>query len=190
MNTYKFSVKDIAEIGILVGIAIILDKFVKIPIASTGGSINIAMFPLYIIAIRHGYFKGLIGGGIVFGLITCLLDGYGLATFPLEYFVSFGVVGILGIFAKKINNLVNRNDAYGYVFSSLIILIVVLVNMVIRLFAATLDSMLLWDYEFAPAIAYNTTYIIPSAIVVGLLLIIFLPVIRIINKRFKSTYLK
>ena len=56
---FKFSVRDIAEIAVLCALAVVLDKFGKIPIGSTGGSINISTVPLFIIAFRHGWFKGL-----------------------------------------------------------------------------------------------------------------------------------
>ena len=77
---FGFSVKDIVEISMLVAISILLDKFVKIPFGLTGGSINIAMVPLFVISLRHGWFKTLISCGVVFGFITCLLDDYGLFT--------------------------------------------------------------------------------------------------------------
>ena len=40
-ETFTFSVRDICEIAIMSALAIVLDRFVKIPIGSTGGSINI-----------------------------------------------------------------------------------------------------------------------------------------------------
>ena len=70
-KTFGFTVKDIAEIAILSARAIVLDRVVRIPLGATGGSINISMVPLYVIALRHGWFKSFIAGGIVYGLITC-----------------------------------------------------------------------------------------------------------------------
>ena len=72
-SVFGFSVRDIAEIAILVALALGLDKL-KISVGATGGSVNFAMFPLFVIALRHGPFKGFIAGGIVYGLISCLLD--------------------------------------------------------------------------------------------------------------------
>ena len=83
-----------------------------IRIGATGGSINLAMLPLLIISLRHGPFKGFIGGGIIFGFITCLIDGYGLITYPLEYFLAFGIVGILGFFSHFIHKSMEENKTY------------------------------------------------------------------------------
>ena len=74
-KTFGFTVKDIAEITIFSALAIVLDRLIKIPVGITGGSINISLVPLYVIALRHGWFKSFIAGSIIYGLITCLFDG-------------------------------------------------------------------------------------------------------------------
>ena len=111
--TFGFNINDIAEIAILCSLAIVLDQFCKIPLGATGGSINLSMLPLYIIALRHGWFKGFIGGGIIYAITTCIIDGYGFQFFPLEYFVAYGSVGILGIFANFIYKKFNKNNKYN-----------------------------------------------------------------------------
>ena len=82
---FKFSIRDIVEIAVMCAFAVVLDKFVKIPIGATGGSINIASVPLFIVAYRHGWFKGLIASGVVFALITCILDAYGFQSRQVCY---------------------------------------------------------------------------------------------------------
>ena len=114
--TFGFNINDIAEIAILCSLAIVLDQFCKIPLGATGGSINLSMLPLYIIALRHGWFKGFIGGGIIYAVTTCIIDGYGFQFFPLEYFVAYGSVGILGIFANFIYKKFNKNNKYKMMF--------------------------------------------------------------------------
>ena len=61
-KTFGFNVHDIVEIAMLSALSIVLDQFLKIRIGATGGSINLAMLPLLIISLRHGPFKGFIGG--------------------------------------------------------------------------------------------------------------------------------
>ena len=73
-KTFGFSIKDIAEIAIFSALAIVLDRVVRIPLGATGGSVNISLVPLYVIALRHGWFKSFIAGSIIYGLITCLFD--------------------------------------------------------------------------------------------------------------------
>ena len=115
--TFGFNINDIAEIAILCSLAIVLDQFCKIPLGATGGSINLSMLPLYIIALRHGWFKGFIGGGIIYAVTTCIIDGYGFQFFPLEYFVAYGSVGILGIFANFIYKKFNKNNKYNIIIA-------------------------------------------------------------------------
>ena len=99
---FDFNVHDIVEIAMFVSISLILDNFLKIPLGATGGSINLAMLPLVFLAIRHGWFKAFIAGAFVFGLPSCLIDGYGMVTYPLEYFVTFGSIAIIGVFSHTI----------------------------------------------------------------------------------------
>ncbi len=188
-KVFGFTVKDIAEIAIFSALAIVLDRFVRILLGPTGGSVNISMAPLYVIALRHGWFKGFIAGGIVYGLITCLFDGYGIVCYPLEYLVAFGAVSILGIFAKYINNIKlnsvqNICISYGLVIGSII------AATFIRIFAASIDSVLLYGYTFDAALAYNISYIIPSSILVCIIMCILLPAVFKVNKLMPTNYLK
>ena len=87
-KTFTFDVRDMVEIAMLCALAIVLDRFLKIPLGPTGGSLNLSMVPIFFINLRHGWFKGFVAGGLIYGLITCLLDGYGMACYPLEYFMA------------------------------------------------------------------------------------------------------
>ena len=79
----------------MVGLAIALSlPWFKIPIAVNGGSVNISMLPMFVVALRHGPFKGFLASGIVYGMITCLLDAYGINTYPMEYLIGFGTIAI------------------------------------------------------------------------------------------------
>lgn len=187
---FGFSVKDIAEIAILCAIAIVLDSFIKIEIGATGGSLNIAMVPLYIIALRHGWFKSCIAGGLVFGLITCLLDGYGIATFPLEYLVAFGSVGILGIFGHYINTHFEKKNTKGIILSYVILIVCILVAAIIRLLCGSIDSVILWEYTWKEALAYNVTYVLPSAAAVAVIVCLMLPFIKVTNQSYPTSYLQ
>lgn len=189
-KTFGFSVHDMVEIAMLVSLSIVLDTFLKISIGATGGSINLSMLPLLIISLRHGPFKGFISGGIIFGFITCLLDGYGLVTYPLEYLISFGIVGILGFFSHFIHKSIINNDKRKIALSYLFIIVSTIIMSLVRLFAGSIDSMLLYDYEFIPALIYNASYILPSISIVLVVFCILLPFIVRINRFIKSSYLK
>ena len=189
-KTFGFNVHDIVEIAMLVALSIVLDQFLKIRIGSTGGSINLSSLPLLIISFRHGPFKGFISAGIVFGFITCLIDGYGLITYPLEYFLAFGIIGFLGFFSHFIQKSIEDNNKSKIVLSYVLLLGSVSVMFLVRLFAASLDSVLLWDYEWGPALIYNLTYVGPSLLISTVIFSLLLPVIVRINNYIKSSFLK
>ena len=97
-NLFKLSTHAIAEDGVLIALAFVLN-FVKVPLAAAGGSVNLQLLPLFIIALRRGPLHGLVASGVVYGLLTCLTDGYGLITFPFDYLIGFGSAGFVGIFS-------------------------------------------------------------------------------------------
>lgn len=185
---FGFNVHDIVEIGILCSIAVVLDLFVRIPLGASG-SINISMVPLIIIALRHGWFKTLFAAGLVYGITTCLLDGYGLITYPLSYLVGFGGICIVGLFAPYItrNYGISRKKTFiCYVF----IILGLLSWATLRFFAESLTSVLIYDYTFLAAFAYNLGYVYISAIADIVLTILLLYVVIRLNKTFKTSYLK
>lgn len=139
---FKFSVRDIVEIAVMCALAVVLDKFVKIPIGSTGGSINISAVPLFLIAFRHGWFKGFIASGIVFGLITCILDGYGFQYFPLEYLLAFGSIALGGLFGKMIFKYFTKKSVTGGIINKIMLVLVLIVSVAV----AYLMVRVLFDY--------------------------------------------
>ena len=183
---FGLNVRDIAEIAMLWGLAIVIDRFIKIPLGATGGSINLAMFPLILIALRHGWFKGFIAGGLIFGLITNLLDGYGLACYPLEYLVAFGSIAIIGVLSPYIYKL-GKNKT---LISILLLSAGVISTGVIRFFAASIDSVILYQYGWIDAFIYNLPYVFISLGVVLALTIILYPVITKLNHTYKTTYIR
>ena len=188
--TFGFSISDIAEIAILCSLAIVLDQFCKIPLGATGGSINFSMLPLYIIALRHGWFKGFIGCGIIYAITTCIIDGYGFQFFPLEYFIAYGSVGILGIFANFINKNFNKNNKSNIVISYFVLVGSIAIAAVIRFFCGSIDSVMFYEYSWSAAFAYNAPYVFISAVVVCAIMCALLPAIKLINKVYPSFYIK
>jgi len=103
MNKSKFVVRDIVEIAMLVAIAVVLDlDFLKFTVFPAGGSVGLTMVPLFILAFRHGVVKSFFGIGIVYSLITCMLDGHGWACFPFDYVLAYGSICLAGFFKPLI----------------------------------------------------------------------------------------
>ena len=189
-NVFKTNVREISEIAIMSALAIVMDRFVKIPSGITGGSINICAIPLFVVSYRHGWFKGFLASGIVFGLITCLFDGYGMQTYPFEYLIAFGSIGIAGLFGKTIFRLASSNEIKNKIYSGLLVVLTVLIFFVIRTLFASFDSMIFWELTFAGALAYNLPYVGLSAGGVAIFLLILLPIFTEINKMYKTNYLE
>ena len=186
---FYFSVKDIVEIGIMVGLSIVLDTWLKIPITATGGSINFSMVPMFVVALRHGPFKCFIATAIVYGLITCLIDGYGFQTYPLEYFVAFGVVSVYGFFTPYILKNFNKNTKTK-VFSIMFTVLSVILWAAIRFFCGSIDSVLFWHADWIGAFLYNWPYVNFTALIVLTLMALLLFPFSSINKVYTTTFIE
>ena len=188
-NLFKFSVRDITEIAIMCALAIAIDQLLNIRIGANGGSISFSCLPLFVISYRHGWFKGFIASGVVFGFITCVFDGWGLITYPFDYLIAFGSIGIAGLFGKPIYNNVKKSGVKAKIISLLLILLTVLIHGVIRLFSATIDSVLLYEVTFGAGLIYNLTYIWPTCIALVIFLYVLLPALLAVNNQYPTLYL-
>lgn len=122
------NVKVVAEIAILLGVAVVLDIVFGIlsqGIFPWGGSISPSMLPIFIIAYRRGVKNGLLAG-FMFAVIQMMMTGVissgVIAAIPespyvgpgwlklilvyvLDYLIPFTLLGLAGIFKGAINNL-------------------------------------------------------------------------------------
>ncbi|MGI6713705.1 MAG: energy-coupled thiamine transporter ThiT [Bacilli bacterium] len=177
------TIRDMTEIAALVGIALILDQFVKIDVTGAGaGSIGLATLPLFILAYRLGPVKGFIASGIIFGLLSNLLDGYGLATYPFDYLIAFGLIGLAGLFRKLAFPLEGKAKARHVIWYSLGIVIGTLG----RYLGSVISSMVIYEASLGFALTYNW-YILASGAVVLVLMIILYSPLTMINKRFPTS---
>ena len=176
------SVKTIAEDGVLIAAAFVLN-FIRIPIAPTAGSINLQMLPLLVIALRRGPLDGFVAGGIVYGLLTCLTDGYGLATYPFDYLVGFGSVAVLGFFRRFIFS----PEQTAYNVKGIVFLIIgVALSTFVRFVGSCTSSMVLYGYDLQAAMIYNYVYVfISGGLALAVLLILYGPLVRV-NRLFPS----
>lgn len=179
----NITVSDITEMGILIGLALALN-FVKIVQMPTGGSINFQMLPLFILALRKGPIKGFIGAGIAYGLISCITDGYGIATYPFDYLLGFGSVCVLGFFTPYIfGENQNNYNLKGEIF----IFVGALISTFIRFIGGTVSSMIIYGYDLVPAMEYNSLYVSISGLIsIALIMAVYGPFIRV-NKRFPTS---
>ena len=155
VSNKQHTVREIVEEGVLISLAFVLN-FIKIPIGPTGGSINFQMLPLMIIALRHGPQHGFVAGGIIYGLLTCLTDGYGFACYPFDYLIGFGSVAVMGFFRKFIfSKEQNTYNVKGLVF----ILVAGILSTIVRYIGSNVSSIVVYGYTLKAALEYNAFYI-------------------------------
>jgi thiamine transporter len=174
----------LVEIAIMAALALLLD------IASTalfsriwpqGGTVSIAMVPVFIMAIRRGIKGGLVTG-FIFGLLQ-FITGFAQIYHPvqgfIDYFVAFTVLGFAGIFTNQIKAALQRREKGKWITYTIL---ACFLGCALR-FLAHFYTGIVFFGSYAPkgqpvalySFIYNGTYMLPtfilSAAVVVLLLI-------------------
>lgn len=174
----RLDIRSMTEIAMLSAIAIVLDViFHYIPsLPGQVGSLSIALVPIFLIALRHGPAKGFLAASFIYGLITCFTDGYGLWLYPLDYFVAYSGVALIGFFSPFILGKGQKTyNAKGIIF----ILIGCLLAGIVRMFGSCASSIVNYGYTLSAAFIANL-YAIASAFVCALVLIAFYgPLLRL-----------
>jgi thiamine transporter len=172
----------LVEVAMLSALAFLLDLLSgvigKLP---QGGSISLGMIPVFIIAFRWGVKGGLLSG-LLFGLLQAFL-GSPYIIHPvqgfLDYYLAFTVIGLSGIFFKKIQtSLLDKKQKKAILYITLGTLLGGILRLTIHVLAGVFFFASLTP-EGTPvliySIGYNASYMIPtiivSAIVVSFLLI-------------------
>ncbi|MFC0271163.1 energy-coupled thiamine transporter ThiT [Metabacillus herbersteinensis] len=173
----------LVEVSMLASLAFLLDLVSGVVgrFWPQGGSISLAMIPIFILSFRWGLKGGLLAGFLL-GLLQVVL-GTAFIAHPvqafIDYFFAFTVVGLSGILFKQVQHaLVNRKKgtviAYvvlgTFIGSALRYLAHVIAG--VYFFAEyTPEGTPIWTYS----IVYNGSYMLPtfivSAIVTALILI-------------------
>jgi len=169
------------EVAILTALALTLDilPFLKFKIWPAGGSISLAMIPVFIIAFRWGIKGGLLSG-FLWGILQIAVgDAYILYFWQgvIEYGLAFTVLGFAGLFAKQVQEAVKSKDAKStFLYIALGVFVGGMMRFAGHFFAgwvffadAAPADQPAWLYSFL----YNCTYMIP-AMIICLLVIFFL----------------
>jgi thiamine transporter ThiT len=177
LDKSHFTVREISEISVLVALALVLDRFARIPVSFGGaGSINLGMIPLFLIAYRLNFSKSFLAIGVIFGLISCLLDNWGLYTFPFDYFLAYGAISFAGLFA----NLAFPKDAGKVSWQNLVFFVLsVFVGIFGRYIGSTISSVVIYGTTLVGGLEYNW-YIWASGLVTLVILgVLYRPFITI-----------
>ncbi|TMN23400.1 energy-coupled thiamine transporter ThiT [Lentibacillus cibarius] len=160
------------EVAIFTALALMLDiiPFLSIKLWAQGGSISLAMIPIFIVAFRWGLKGGLLSG-FLWGMLQVAL-GTAYVLHPLQGFIdyalAFTVIGFAGIFAKRIQEAVQDGNTKTYltyitsgVFLGSMLRFAAHYVAGVVFFKSAVDGQSVWLYS----LLYNISYIIPSLII-------------------------
>lgn len=181
MSKNKSNTLFITEVAVFSALAFLLDlaaEFLNLKIWAQGGSISVAMVPIFLMAYRWGVRGGLLTGFLL-GLLQVVL-GFGKIYFIvqglLDYFVAFTAVGLAGIFAGKIKKSLHEGEKGKWMTYT--VLGAFLGSMLRYLCHVTAGAVFFGEY--APkgqpviiySLVYNGTYMLPSFIISAIIVIL------------------
>lgn len=189
MNQKRSNTLFIAEVAVFSALAYLLDfaaGLLSLKIWPQGGSISIAMVPIFLMAFRWGIKGGLLTGFLL-GLLQFILGFsqiYTLVQGIIDYFIAFSVVGLAGIFANLVKDSLKKQEKGKWVTY---VLMGAFLGSALRYLCHVLSGIVFFG-EYAPkgqpvaiySILYNGTYMLPSFIVSAFIMII---VISAVPKR-------
>ncbi|WP_419888788.1 energy-coupled thiamine transporter ThiT [Neobacillus niacini] len=171
----------LVEVAVFSALAYLLDLvsgLLSLKIWPQGGSISIAMIPIFLMAFRWGV-KGGILSGFLLGLLQFILGFsqiYTLVQGIIDYGIAFSVVGLAGIFASQIKDSLSNNNRRKWVT---FVLLGTLLGSALRYLAHVISGIVFFG-EYAPegqpvavySLLYNGTYMLPSFIVCAIIVIL------------------
>jgi thiamine transporter len=171
----------LVEVAVFSALAYLLDLvsgLLSLKIWPQGGSISIAMVPIFIMSFRWGL-KGGILSGFLLGLLQFILGFsqiYTLLQGIIDYGIAFSVVGLAGIFASQLKNALANNNKGQWIT---IVLLGTFIGSGLRYLAHVYSGIVFFG-EYAPkgqpaavySLLYNGTYMLPSFIVCSIIVIL------------------
>lgn len=171
----------LVEVAVFSALAYLLDLFSGFlfsRIWPQGGSVSIAMVPVFLMAFRWGV-KGGILTGFLFGLLQFIL-GMSQIYHPiqgiLDYLIAFALLGAAGLFAGQVKESMkkdNRKSWIAYVIAGTFI------GSALRFLAHFISGWVFFG-SYAPpgqpvalySFLYNGTYMLPSMILSAIIIIL------------------
>ena len=181
MNKNRSNTLFITEVAVFTALAYLLDyvgNILSFKIWPQGGSISIAMVPVFLMAYRWGI-KGGVLTGFLLGMLQFILGYsqiYTLIQGIIDYFIAFTVVGFAGIFAAQIKNALNNQNKGKWMTY---VVLGAFLGSVLRYLCHVVSGIVFFG-EYAPkgqpvavySLLYNGTYMLPSFIISAIIIIL------------------
>jgi thiamine transporter len=156
------TVKEMTLMAIWIALALVLDRFIVFQ-QPQGGSINISMVALMLIVMRFGLWKSLFANALVYGFIANLWDGYGLNTYPLDYFLALASLSTFYFmirFLKSNQFMIRQSSLWSGFF----------IAVSLRLFFHVISGVVLYEVDWVGSWTYNVSYLFPSYVLSAIVL--------------------
>ena len=177
----KSNILFISEVAVFSALAYLLDLFsgiLSLKIWPQGGSISIAMVPIFIMAFRWGIKGGLLTGFIL-GLLQFILSFtqiYTILQGIIDYFIAFTVVGFAGVFARQIKLAFDKGNHRTWVTYTVI---GAFIGSLLRYIAHVISGAIFFG-NYAPkgqpvmiySLLYNGTYMLPSFVISAIIVVL------------------
>ncbi|GHH98586.1 energy-coupled thiamine transporter ThiT [Neobacillus kokaensis] len=181
MNKTRSNTLFISEVAVFSALAYLLDflaGILSLRIWPQGGSISIAMVPIFIMAYRWGIKGGLLTGFIL-GLLQFIMGFaqiYTIVQGIIDYFVAFTVVGIAGVFARQIKQSYEKGKRGTWITY---VVFGAFIGSLLRYFCHVISGAVFFG-EYAPkgqpvmiySLLYNGTYMLPSFIISAIIVVL------------------
>lgn len=181
MNQKRSNTLFIAEVAVFTALAYLLDfvgGLLSLKIWPQGGSISIAMVPIFLMAFRWGIKGGLLTGFLL-GLLQFILGFsqiYTIIQGIIDYFIAFTVVGLAGVFTAQVKKAIidhKKSKWMAYVLAGAFL------GSALRYLCHVYSGIVFFG-EYAPkgqpvaiySILYNGTYMLPSFIISAIIIIL------------------
>ena len=167
----KFSTRMLAEIGVAVALAVVLN-FLKLWRMPQGGSVSLEMLPILVIAFRWGLGAGMFSG-LVYGLLQLMFGAYIIHPVQLimDYPLPYMVLGVAGMFSIRKDDMIQPLRIFWAVLvAAALRLIVHILSGVIFFGSYAPEGQNVWAYSTI----YNATFLIPTTIVTYIVLMIIM----------------
>ncbi|WP_462408882.1 energy-coupled thiamine transporter ThiT [Neobacillus sp. Marseille-QA0830] len=181
MDKSRSNTRFITEVAVFSALAYLLDfaaNILSLKIWPQGGSVSIAMVPVFLIAYRWGIKGGLLSGFLL-GLLQFILGFaqiYTIIQGIIDYFIAFTVVGMAGVFAGQIQNALGKGEKGKWMVYSFV---GALIGSALRYLCHVVSGIVFFG-EYAPegqpvtvySLLYNGTYMLPSFIISAIIVIL------------------
>jgi thiamine transporter len=165
----KFSTRMLAEIGMAVALAVVLN-FLKLWRMPQGGSVSLEMLPIFVIAFRWGLGAGMFSG-LAYGLLQLMFGAYIIHPIQLimDYPLPYMILGVAGMFEIRKDDLIQPLIMFWAVLTAgALRLIIHILSGVIFFGSYAPEGQNVWAYSTI----YNGSFLIPTIIVNYIVLLI------------------